>query len=1716
MGLFSDDSSAGQASASDSAPQENSKSSSLKRRSADSRAAVGAALRAVLRNIQALEKEFALQALAIFQEFLAGEEDELNIDDTCEALCELGLSAYVDGGEVGDGGAVNIGDGEEARRQLRLWSKSNANSTVFTTDEQCFLWIAWRGRRFVDSADLLWPVFRALDADTDGAIGLTDIERCLQAAAKPVTTFTSPRTTPRKDGPEPDKVAFDANADADKFRAELYELLAYHAGSEGSKALISFAQFIAMICDAQDKFALHRLSLTRPAALMMRYDRGVLFMRPEEVSCFAKPGDQEVIDQATRARDRQELNAVKSDAELALAEARAAKVAAEAATKMVEDYLESPRTLRTPCSAETTTKMPEANLEKLPGVYLESPSTPRTPRSPRNLNSEASMIAQRAAMLRQAAEGRVLTQEAGEQAAKEAEERAAREAKENAASETRKKAAELAAKEAEAIAQREAQERAAREAREKAETEAEARAAKAAKEKAAREAQEKAAREAQEKAAREAQEKAARDNAALVAVREARERAAKEAEELAAKEAQLVAAQKAMEIKRAQEAAAIQMQRGARGHLARKKVEQRRIQKREDELAEDTRLKDLESQRHHAATKIQGVARGRQSRMRVRELKRVKHEEMRLAQETQRAMEEAELAQKQAMQQAELAAARARQEALEAERLREEEEAMRKVFEEEAACQLKAACRSFLAKVLVLGCRAAEETLLKKKRESIMIIQANLRGAQVRKQTRKKKEDATKAKKAEREAAAATRIQARARGSICRNQLKQAKSNQAERRVREDEAAKKMQAHARGSICRNQLKQTQRENVERRVREDEAAKKIQARVRGSICRAQAAKTEKKQKAAPQAKKGDNDLASSTRAHIEFRFENLDYTILTSDKTVADKLIGAVTESLSAHASVDPQRVEVALHPGSVVVQASVECPIKSMARALEGVLSQGDLLARIDNSVARIPGIKNAMGGHDSLGLGGLKVPSKILASEPRPLAANKQQVVADVPVSFKPEPKPPQISIDPVSITPEPRQLQNPIDPVVSTPKPRPLQNPIGGCLAPEERIPRIAGLSMSPPLRFQRDLVMQEASPSNAHSTAIDGASRSPRMSPKVPKLQLRRRGTMQEPKRAPKEESDQSDVDAEEEDLPLAEKVPLNPKLELADFKQEQLELEQRERLAFEQEQLALEQQDLALKQEQLALEEQRIILEQEMERKRQEATLRIQAHARGSICRRNVEANKKQAKQNRSDKKASVDDELDAAVPDNTLQLPDGSVMPPETPPRSMPGETSPREAVMPEERSPSGPGLKEGVMPPESETSPREGVMPTERSPREGVMPPEKSAASPVLPQRRQSEPRGSVFLPPQREERSGSFSGQSKAMNRPSAGFEPLARGPLPTSQPAPPAMQQSLAPLPAQPLANSYVQPVQPYPNSFVQQPVQAYSGYSDASMQQQQVQPYSNMPVQQPVQPYSNSYVQQPVQAYSNEFVQQQQQISAAQAPPAAQFDQVKRDLAPAPEQRYDEQAQVNAEIPAPEEVKKQEDIIGKDETEDLDPGANADDEDGNLDDDDDDLFEEEEEEEDEEDEEIDEEVEAETVEVSATDIKVETPARAEVPVETEEVKTEEVKTGQSPQIPVVEDLKPAENVADKKLAADLPHEQKNQVDEAMTAAAVAVNGGNDDTGLEGDDDDDEDEFVEEEEEEEEDDFEDDVAVQSGDDTPATGTPGSQDQQVTESVTH
>lgn len=112
------------------------------------------------------------------------------------------------------------------------------------------------------------------------------------------------------------------------------------------------------------------------------------------MSCFARPEDQEAIQQACRSRQRREIQA-KPNAELVLSEASAAKRVAESPIKMVEEpisSLQSPRSTASlsPRSAEARALAERAAI--LRRQHLAPPSQD---------HQMVSSLAERAAILRQ-------------------------------------------------------------------------------------------------------------------------------------------------------------------------------------------------------------------------------------------------------------------------------------------------------------------------------------------------------------------------------------------------------------------------------------------------------------------------------------------------------------------------------------------------------------------------------------------------------------------------------------------------------------------------------------------------------------------------------------------------------------------------------------------------------------------------------------------------------------------------------------------------------------------------------------------------------------------------------------------------------------------------------------------------------------------------------------------------------------------------------------------------------------------------------------------------------------------------------------------------------------------------------------------------------------------------------------------------------------------
>eukprot|EP00931_Biecheleriopsis_adriatica_P051527 TRINITY_DN2989_c0_g1_i2.p1 TRINITY_DN2989_c0_g1~~TRINITY_DN2989_c0_g1_i2.p1 ORF type:complete len:1139 (-),score=330.95 TRINITY_DN2989_c0_g1_i2:173-3589(-) len=257
----------------------------MKRRKVSEWNVVGVALRAVLQNIQALELQFALRVLEAFRqksEEASDSQSELGFDDSMDVLGDLGLEAYVDGGSsLSIAPDISLGEGEESKRQWRLWKNSHGK-----VDEQSFLWMAWRGQRFGDSAflaEIIWPVFKALDVDRDHRVCSEDIANALQGS---------------------ESKGKEVSTNSEKLQVELLELLRYHAtnsaeGAEVDPAYhVDFASFVALILDAQDKLAMHRFSAMRPVPCLVCSDNGMLFVRPQEISACAPSIDQEALEKA--------------------------------------------------------------------------------------------------------------------------------------------------------------------------------------------------------------------------------------------------------------------------------------------------------------------------------------------------------------------------------------------------------------------------------------------------------------------------------------------------------------------------------------------------------------------------------------------------------------------------------------------------------------------------------------------------------------------------------------------------------------------------------------------------------------------------------------------------------------------------------------------------------------------------------------------------------------------------------------------------------------------------------------------------------------------------------------------------------------------------------------------------------------------------------------------------------------------------------------------------------------------------------------------------------------------------------------------------------------------------------------------------------------------------------------------------------------------------
>ncbi|CAJ1403293.1 unnamed protein product, partial [Effrenium voratum] len=244
------------------------------------------ALRAMLREIEALPAAFARGAVDAFR--AAAVEGQLGFDGTAKVLEGLDLSSFVSGSED-----LPLGAGEEWQRLWRLW-KSEAD----TVDEQCFLWLAWRAHRFSEPGfvkEVALPLFRHLDLNSDSFVSLKDKSREQQ-------------------------------------KTDLLQLLLYHAPREaGKEPAVSLQSFLAWMCDAQDLAAMRKASAIRPVECLLRFDRGVIFLRPLDVHACVheelQPPVQKIVEDAKTATQ---------EARQAAEEARKAKeeLFAQAAPKL--------------------------------------------------------------------------------------------------------------------------------------------------------------------------------------------------------------------------------------------------------------------------------------------------------------------------------------------------------------------------------------------------------------------------------------------------------------------------------------------------------------------------------------------------------------------------------------------------------------------------------------------------------------------------------------------------------------------------------------------------------------------------------------------------------------------------------------------------------------------------------------------------------------------------------------------------------------------------------------------------------------------------------------------------------------------------------------------------------------------------------------------------------------------------------------------------------------------------------------------------------------------------------------------------------------------------------------------------------------------------------------------------------------------------------------
>eukprot|EP00435_Cladocopium_sp_Y103_P042100 s337_g11.t1 len=290
------------------------------------------------------------------------ETGELGFDAATKVLRSLQLAAFVDGGS--DAG-LPLGNGEEWRRLWRLW-KSEAD----TVDKQLFLFLAWRGHRYCDHSfvkEIAHELFMALDLDGDAGVSWADLQTLFRQG---------------------DTGAWTSSEEAER-NIDLMQLLDYHAvkdEAEGNKdphRSIGFPSFLAWICDAQDTAAIRRAASGRPMECVLRFDRWVAFMRPQDLGACVDPKEEEDFD-AVLGESPQEL-ALKA-AKAALQEARDAKQLADAAQQAVTELARSQP--GTPSAQEENPSFGLAPPKAAPAAPAATASTaaptetPVTPRRP--------------------------------------------------------------------------------------------------------------------------------------------------------------------------------------------------------------------------------------------------------------------------------------------------------------------------------------------------------------------------------------------------------------------------------------------------------------------------------------------------------------------------------------------------------------------------------------------------------------------------------------------------------------------------------------------------------------------------------------------------------------------------------------------------------------------------------------------------------------------------------------------------------------------------------------------------------------------------------------------------------------------------------------------------------------------------------------------------------------------------------------------------------------------------------------------------------------------------------------------------------------------------------------------------------------------------------------------------------------------------------------